>query len=124
MASEGLVGTMLGQLRRLIARLLRVPVDHEHTIRYLYYEVSELREAVRHLLAERGDRGLVAKTKASFDYQWGNANEAPYLITNASYKQNIEVVSILFAFLASGFRANGCLMQGAVQAGLHTVWLN
>ena len=123
MASEGLVETMLGQLRRFIARLLRVPVDHEHIIRYLYYEVSELREAVRHLLAERGDRGLAAKTKASFDYQWGNANEAPYLITNASYRQNVSEVVVHFTRLPREWFSGKWVLDAGCGSGRFTYGL-
>jgi len=63
---------------------------HDEAIRYLYYEVSEIRSVLRHLAADRiRELPLRAQTYASFDYQWRNLDAGAALLSNPEFREQV-----------------------------------
>lgn len=83
-------------------------------VRYLANEVSELRQLVRHLVAENASyRTWLEQTRASFDYQWRNLQSGEHLLTDEAFRA--QAVSLLERYTsrpASWFRGKQVLDAG------------
>ena len=60
--------------------------DRDATLRYLLYEVSELRSLIRHLLAESPRYAeFIRSTSSSFDFQWGHIKDGVALRSDPEF---------------------------------------
>lgn len=83
-------------------------------IRYLYYEVSELRSFMRHLVAEHNDIfPHFSQTKASFNHQWDALVEGRWMLSNAEFRKQLpDIVCQFTALDASWFPGKRVLDAG------------
>lgn len=84
-------------------------------IRYLLFEVSELRSLIRHLTAESPRYAdFIKSTRGSFDYQWGNIKDGAALRTDPEFLSRCKaLVSTYTGLPESWFQGKRVLDAGS-----------
>jgi SAM-dependent methyltransferase len=74
-------------------------------VEFLYYELSDSRTALRHLIGANLSAmpQLVQDTYDSFDYQWKNLTEGTNLLTDPLFKAEVEKNIVQFSGLPASF---------------------
>lgn len=93
----------------------------EEVIKYLCYEVSDLRSKLRFLLAEKGyDSTGSSQTKDSFDYQWRHLSEGQHLLSDDKFRSEVQSIICKYSSLTPDWFVNKKILDAGCGLGRFT----
>lgn len=93
----------------------------EEVIKYLCYEVSDLRSKLRFLLAEKiHELPHAAQTYESFDYQWRNLSEGQHLLSDSKFRKEVQSTICKYSALSPEWFANKKILDAGCGLGRFT----
>lgn len=95
--------------------------EYRDQIRYLYYEVSLLKSAVRHLSADSEYFQQVKnQTRAEFNHQWGNLPEGEWMLSNPEFRATVHERILKFTRLSEDWFKGKRVLDAGCGSGRYT----